>query len=182
MSLPASIAHLFEPYVPESDYIPPMIAASQSEDWRMPNGMAQVREAMGDDCCSLCGKAMDFECTATDPRRPTFEHVIPRSKGGQNVRNRLIAHKDCNGRKQSNMPTGCELIRLQVVNARLHDDPALIRRPKFRPMDQRKAIHQFWFSHRRGTGVTLNAVMVQAIAPYLASIEDYHATTKENGA
>ena len=69
--------------------------------------------------CSLCGRPLSFD--KDGPQQPTVEHVTPRSRGGRNHKNRLVAHRGCNLRKGAGLPTGCELILLQAVNARLYD-------------------------------------------------------------
>jgi 5-methylcytosine-specific restriction endonuclease McrA len=70
-----------------------------------------LAEAQGGGC-SLCGKPL----TKMDR---TIEHVVPRSLGGGNHRNKLAAHGTCNRLKGASMPTGCELILLDAVNTRL---------------------------------------------------------------
>ncbi len=65
-------------------------------------------------------------------QRGTVEHVIPKSPkpadlaraaamariiGGQ--RRKAIAHSKCNQRKGNRLPTGCELVFLMAVNARM---------------------------------------------------------------
>lgn len=76
-----------------------------------------------DNACSLCGEPLDF--AATGPLAPTYEHVMPRSKGGANHRNRLVAHRRCNANKSDSLPTGCEILLLDAVNTRVYLlDPA----------------------------------------------------------
>lgn len=91
--------------------------------WRkkaQPVGMLrQLAEAQDGDC-SLCGKPLDFTASPNNPHQPTFEHVVPRIMGGGNHGNRLAAHRRCNTRKGGNKPTGCELVLLESVNARLY--------------------------------------------------------------
>jgi 5-methylcytosine-specific restriction endonuclease McrA len=76
--------------------------------------------------CVLCGWALIFDDDLPDhaPQRASFDHVIPRSRGGANHGNRLAAHRKCNTEKGSRMPTGCELVWLAAVNAKLGIDPA----------------------------------------------------------
>lgn len=76
----------------------------------------KLAEAQGGKC-SLCGAPLSFD--TANPNRPTIEHVVPRSRGGGNHRNKLVAHSRCNLRKGSSMPTGCELLLLDAVNSRL---------------------------------------------------------------
>jgi hypothetical protein len=73
--------------------------------------------------CVHCGGALDHSLSRFNPLRPTYEHVIPRARGGKNVGNRLVAHLVCNGEKGDSMPTGCELVWLLAVNARLGVEP-----------------------------------------------------------
>lgn len=68
--------------------------------------------------CANCGGPLSFE--ASHPNlRPTFDHVTPRALGGSNHRNRVAMHGICNARKADRAPTGCELLMLEAVNARL---------------------------------------------------------------
>lgn len=61
--------------------------------------------------CGICGNQL--RATAT------IDHVVPWSAGGRNAANRVPAHAQCNQRKGNRLPTGCELIWLAGVNARL---------------------------------------------------------------
>lgn len=62
--------------------------------------------------CSICGQIFGSEpCT--------LDHVIPRALGGRHLGNMLVAHRHCNTRRGSAKPTGCMLILLAAVNARL---------------------------------------------------------------
>lgn len=66
--------------------------------------------------CAICG----FEITGD----PTIDHVIPRARNGfDGVGNIVAAHFDCNNRKADRLPTGCELVFLLAVNARLGVEP-----------------------------------------------------------
>lgn len=71
--------------------------------------------------CLLCGGPLDFASgfEPHDDRRPSFDHVLPKSLGGKNDGNLLIAHRKCNSDKSNRRPTGCELVWLAAVNARL---------------------------------------------------------------
>lgn len=53
------------------------------------------------------------------PARPSFDHVHCHARGGRRAGNLLVAHKKCNQKKSDRPPTGCELVWLEVVNARL---------------------------------------------------------------
>lgn len=54
-----------------------------------------------------------------NPNRASIDHVVPRALGGLNEGNIVAVHLRCNGRKGGRMPTGCELVVLAWVNARL---------------------------------------------------------------
>lgn len=61
--------------------------------------------------CALCGCAMPRHRFQTPhasvwkKRRPSFDHVIPRVKGGSDCAGNLqLAHAQCNWRKGSNLP------------------------------------------------------------------------------
>jgi 5-methylcytosine-specific restriction endonuclease McrA len=71
--------------------------------------------------CPLCDDWLEFDpdFDPSHPLRPSFDHVVPRSKGGANVGNRIAMHRECNCLKSDRMPNGCELLWLAVVNARL---------------------------------------------------------------
>jgi len=76
--------------------------------------------------CGICGTRLPpFKgVMLADPMtRPTIDHVVPRSKGGRNYRNIVAAHERCNNRKADRMPTGCELLWLNVVNSKLTPSP-----------------------------------------------------------
>ncbi len=67
--------------------------------------------------CFLCGDALDTDnLPANSPMRASFDHVVPVSLGGENIGNRMAAHRDCNGRKGNRRPYACELLFLSVVN------------------------------------------------------------------
>lgn len=65
-----------------------------------------------DGWCPICGERL------TSSGR-TLDHVVPRSRGGAQLGNLLVVHNWCNLRKADRMPTGCELIMLAAVNARV---------------------------------------------------------------
>lgn len=76
--------------------------------------------------CGLCGVTMlPFKsCDSLDGDGATIDHVIPRSKGGPDrLGNMLVAHARCNSDKDVRVPTGCELVWLLAVNARLGVEP-----------------------------------------------------------
>lgn len=108
MTLSPQVAALFQPY-----------AASISTDAKPPKRKNPTREgslmcrmlAAQGNVCGICGIKLR--------RNPSFDHVVPRCRGGGNVGNRIVAHIACNNRKSDRMPNGCELLMLEAVNARL---------------------------------------------------------------
>ena len=69
--------------------------------------------------CALCGEELD-----SDDHRSTVNHVIPRSlHGSDDLGNLVAAHNRCNNRKSNDIPTGCEMVWLLAVNARLGVKP-----------------------------------------------------------
>ena len=47
--------------------------------------------------CWWCGEAMAFSRVSSEPMRATFEHLVPRSKGGPDwLENLVSAHSKCN--------------------------------------------------------------------------------------
>lgn len=63
--------------------------------------------------CAGCG----CKCRLS---QASLDHVIPMMLGGLHaLGNWLVMHPWCNRRKSGRMPTGCELIWLLAVNARL---------------------------------------------------------------
>jgi 5-methylcytosine-specific restriction endonuclease McrA len=63
--------------------------------------------------CGICGRKL------YGTKGTSLDHVLPLSRGGGNEGNLLLAHKRCNGAKGSRLPTGCELIFLDIVNIKL---------------------------------------------------------------
>jgi hypothetical protein len=91
-----------------------------------------------DSLCSCCAKPVPaIGMEASKGARATVEHVFPRSPGGKAMakirvfydlfpgmfknRRTAIAHSKCNNRKGNRAPTGCEVVFLMAVNARLYD-------------------------------------------------------------
>ena len=66
--------------------------------------------AAGGICC-ICGKKIK-------KNEVTIDHVVPRARGGGNIKNSVPSHAECNNRKGDRMPNGCELIWLAVVNSK----------------------------------------------------------------
>jgi 5-methylcytosine-specific restriction endonuclease McrA len=108
VTLSPQVAALFQPYVVPAgaDAKPPKRKNPTKEG----SLMCRMLAAQGD-VCGICGIKLR--------RNPSFDHVVPRCRGGGNVGNRIIAHVPCNFRKGDRMPTGCELVMLAAVNARL---------------------------------------------------------------
>ncbi|RAK65643.1 hypothetical protein [Phenylobacterium kunshanense] len=54
------------------------------------------------------------------PLRPSFDHYDPAHLGGRRtVRNGLLKHQQCNERRGSHLPTGCDMIWHWLVLAKL---------------------------------------------------------------
>jgi 5-methylcytosine-specific restriction endonuclease McrA len=62
--------------------------------------------------CAICGRSFG-------PIMPTFEHVQPRSRGGEDEGNLVLTHNKCNQQRGADLPTGCLMLMLDVVNTRL---------------------------------------------------------------
>lgn len=73
--------------------------------------------------CALCGKGISEDDRESPTLRPSRDHVIPRDLGGGDYRNLVAAHNQCNADKTNDLPTGCELIWLLAVNARIDQLP-----------------------------------------------------------
>lgn len=48
----------------------------------------------------------------------SYDHLVPRSRGGQGGFNMVISHRGCNSKRGQNTPTDEELQRLTVLNER----------------------------------------------------------------
>ena len=47
--------------------------------------------------CWLCGKTVRLRTSPRSPIRPTLDHIIPKSRGGEDkCRNYRLAHQECN--------------------------------------------------------------------------------------
>lgn len=68
--------------------------------------------------CYLCDKWL--------ARGVTIDHVVPRSKGGTDHRNRLLACDSCNRRKSNRDPYPCERLYLSVALEELDANPKAI--------------------------------------------------------
>lgn len=65
--------------------------------------------------CAICGT-----CLPRKPEECSLDHCIPLSLGGiDGIGNIVLTHGECNGEKTNDIPTGCELVWLLAVNARL---------------------------------------------------------------
>lgn len=72
--------------------------------------------------CGLCGLPIEH------PLDVTRDHVIPLAAGGANsMGNFLASHWRCNNQKSDRPPTGCEILMLLTVNARLGIEPLFVR-------------------------------------------------------
>lgn len=72
-----------------------------------------------DKICFLCGEKM-YPVSVKNPTHGwSIDHVRPKSAGNSRVRNSLISHTRCNHDKGDRAPTACELLLLDVVNAKL---------------------------------------------------------------
>jgi hypothetical protein len=50
--------------------------------------------------CHLCGERIVANTCSPNPRCPTIDHVVPKSKGGSDrLENLKLAHKECNQRR-----------------------------------------------------------------------------------
>jgi 5-methylcytosine-specific restriction endonuclease McrA len=72
--------------------------------------------------CPVCGNRLRIKSDFSDARHPLFptvDHVWPKSMGYKHSGNLLVTHRRCNEGKADRLPTGCELVWLAAVNARL---------------------------------------------------------------
>jgi 5-methylcytosine-specific restriction endonuclease McrA len=76
--------------------------------------------------CAGCGEHIpsSSRLKVNDPLYPTFDHVVPRSKGGANAQtNGLLKHLRCNAARADRSPNGCDMIWSVFVRARLATRP-----------------------------------------------------------
>lgn len=92
-----------------------------NETPREARGMDEMRELrvrlakVQNGLCGICGGALPI-----NPHLASLDHVIPRAMGGKDsVGNYVLAHKECNGEKANDVPTGCEMVWLLLVNAKM---------------------------------------------------------------
>lgn len=114
-----------------------------AKTWRTENDRVIVRLwRLQGGVCALCGKPMEKRANKAGNSRLSVDHVWPRNRDmirgrpappgcGRNRRkskwwgrrgapwNQLAAHSRCNSAKSNRPPTGCELIWLAAVRARL---------------------------------------------------------------
>lgn len=70
--------------------------------------------------CAGCGRGVPHRTRKHDPQSGTFDHAMPKSLGGvRSVWNGLLKHSECNHRRGSAAPTGCDLIWHAAVLAYL---------------------------------------------------------------
>lgn len=76
-----------------------------------------------DGLCSCCTKplpALDKKAGQSDPKRISVDHTVSRNRGGiSRLGNFTLMHAVCNEWKGDWRPTGCEIIWLFAVNARM---------------------------------------------------------------
>jgi 5-methylcytosine-specific restriction endonuclease McrA len=85
-----------------------------------------------DNMCALCGDYLTMDEMDDPVFRPSIDHVYPRFSGGQDEGNVVAAHNHCNGDKTNDLPTGCELIWLYNVTARLAMRAAANAKPRYK--------------------------------------------------
>ena len=69
--------------------------------------------------CGICAKPLPEESTAH-----SVDHVIPMALGGiDGPGNWVVTHHECNAAKSNDTPTGCEMVFLLMVNAKLGYHP-----------------------------------------------------------
>ena len=77
--------------------------------------------------CAGCGRAVGYANRGPRSRAtyPTFDHVIPKSRGGHRVLiNGLLKHRVCNEGRADTPPTGCDRVWQALVLARLSSPEA----------------------------------------------------------
>lgn len=120
--------------------------------WRTPKDHEVVRLArLQDGICALCGKPLFRRTSKAGSNRTSLDHVWPKNRDHTHGRdappgcgkwepkrpagarrrirwNKLAAHGKCNSAKGNRYPTGCELIWLAAIRARLGEpDPGPAR-------------------------------------------------------
>ena len=91
--------------------------------------------------CAGCGKHLPSarRTKKHHPDYPTFDHVIPLSRGGKNrLTNGLLKHRICNAARGNRSASGCDLIWLAFVQARLSVRPKSVKNmPGWQPPSRR---------------------------------------------
>lgn len=73
-------------------------------DGNLPRFVPALIERDGPDC-SICGTLVDLELSWPHPMSRSVDHVIPRSRGGEDdIANYALAHVSCNNRKHAKVP------------------------------------------------------------------------------
>jgi 5-methylcytosine-specific restriction endonuclease McrA len=73
--------------------------------------------------CAICAHPLDPVI-----HRATTDHVIPLALGGKDGLGNFVAtHNKCNNWKANDVPTGCEMVWLLLVNARVGASPVVFR-------------------------------------------------------
>ena len=75
-----------------------------------------------DGLCGYCFKPLDPDLGRTDHDRWSVDHVVPKiaQQGRRPLsRNKVLVHQRCNTAKGGRPPTGCHLIALEWVLARM---------------------------------------------------------------
>lgn len=68
--------------------------------------------------CAYCGQPFaPLKRSSMKMRAATLDHVWPRRMGHSKANNVLAVHRICNEAKGDRMPTGCELVMLEAINA-----------------------------------------------------------------
>jgi len=117
MTLSPQVAALFQPYPTAPAVHEPAKRIFRRQIGRHMTLLHRMVICQGK-ACAICGDRLQCEGMPAG-RIPTFDHVVPRSRGGGNHRNKIAVHLDCNNRKADRMPSGCELLMLDVVNTRV---------------------------------------------------------------
>lgn len=83
-------------------------------------------------CCYLCCRMFGADLI------PTVDHVVPRSRGGPNAGNVLLACSPCNQQKADRMPTKEEAAILLAINLHISEK----RRGSIITPDPRKVVEE----------------------------------------
>ena len=94
------------------------------------SGQARTLRWAQGSVCAACGGHLPSakRLKRFHPDYPTFDHVLPRSKGGgRTLHNGLLKHHRCNMARRNLPPTGCDLIWLEFIRARLAVKPQTVK-------------------------------------------------------